>query len=144
MKILRFDHLHMNPADFDKFNESFQKFMGFDYLMNMPMEQYGTKVAYEPFPVGVEAFQVTDVNKSVSAKVASENSGVFCLSFRVENLAEAIKEMEEKGWKMLEYIDNAPIIEALFDTKADMGIYIELVETPFDDLRAMSAQMAQQ
>jgi len=143
MKI-RFDHLHLNPENFEKFNAAFQKLMDQDFMMNMPMEQYGTKVAYEPFPIGVEAFQVTDTTKSVSAKVASENPGVFCLSFRVENLAEAIKEMEEKGWKMLEYIDNAPILEALFDTKADMGIYIELVETPFDDLRAMSAMMAQQ
>ena len=143
MKIMRFDHMHVTPANFELFNEKFQKFLGYDYLMNMPMPQYGTEVAYEPFPIGMEAFKVTDPTVSFSAKVAAENPGVFTIAYRVEKLDEAIKEMEEKGWKMLEYIDNAPILEALFDTKADFGFYIELVETPFDNLRAMAASMQQ-
>jgi len=143
MKI-RFDHLHLNPENFEKFNAAFQKLMDQDFMMNMPMEQYGTKVAYEPFPIGMETFEVFDASRSVSAKITSENIGVFCISYRVDNLEEAIKEMEAKGWKMLEFIDQNPIFEAVFDTKADMGIYIELVQTPFDDLRAMSAMMAQQ
>ena len=137
MKI-RFDHLHLVPKDFEKFNENFQKFMGFDYLMNMPMDEYGTEVAYEPAPIGVEAFKVTDPSKSFSAKVASENEGVFCLSFKVDNLKEATAEMEAKGWKCLEVIDNDPIFEALFDTKEDMGIYIELAEYPFESMRELA------
>ena len=143
MKIQRFDHMHVTPANFELFNEKFQKFMGYDYLMNMPMPQYGTNVAYEPFPIGMEAFQVTDASVSFSAKVAAENPGVFTISYKVENLADSIKEMEAMGWKMLEYIDNAPIIEALFDTKADFGFYIELIETPFDNMREMMAAMQQ-
>lgn len=137
MKIIGFDHMHVKPADFDRFNEKFQQFMGMNYLMNMPMPQYGNDVAYEPFPIGMEVFRVTDVNASFSAKVADENDGVFTIAYRVEDLASGIKEMEEMGWKMLEYIDNNPILEALFDTKDDFGFYIELVQTPFDNMRAM-------
>lgn len=137
--ILRFDHLHVNPQDFEKFNGNFEKFLGRKFMMNMPMEQYGTEVAYEPSPIGVEAFRVTDASKSVSARNASENQGIFCVCFKVDSLAEAIKDMEAKGWPMMEYIDNAPILEAVFDTKADMGFYIELTEYPFESMRDMAA-----
>ncbi len=142
MKILRFDHLHVRPENFEAFNEKFQKFMGNDFLMNMPMPEYGTEIAYEPFPVGVEAFKVVNPAGSVSAKVASESKGVFVLSYRVENIQVAIKEMEELGWKMVEYYDNTPILEALFDTMDDFGFNIEFIETPFDNMRESMAQMA--
>lgn len=39
---------------------------------------------------------------------------------------------------MLEYIDNNPILEAVFDTKADFGFYIELTEYPFESMRDLA------
>lgn len=140
MKIQRFDHMHIRPKDFDRFNEKFQKFLGYDYLMNMPMDQYGAEVAYEPSPIGMEVFRLLDPTKSVSAKIASESDGVFCVCYKVDNLAEAITEMEAKGWKMLEYIDNNPILEAVFDTKDDFGFYIEMTEYPFESMRDLAPQ----
>lgn len=137
-KIQRFDHMHVAPADFDRFNAKFQEFLGYPVLMNMPMEQYGTNVAYEPAPIGLESFQVTDLGKSLSAKIASESQGIFCVCYKVDSLKDAIQDMEVKGWKMLEYYDNAPILEALFDTKEDLGFYIELTEYPFESMREMS------
>ena len=138
MKIERFDHMHVNPKNFEKFNEKFEKLLGYEYFMNMPMEDYGTEVAYEPAPIGLEAFKVTDPSKSMSAKIASESEGIFCVCYKVDNIREAIKEMEDKGWKMLEFIDNDPILEAVFDTKADLGFYIELTEYPFESMRALA------
>ena len=138
-KIQRFDHMHINPADFDRFNEKFQQFLGYDYLMNTPMDQYGADVAYEPAPIGLEAFRVTDAGKSVSARIASESKGIFCVCYKVDSLAAAIQDMEAKGWKMLEYIDNAPILEAVFDTEKDLGFYIELTEYPFESMRDLTA-----
>ena len=134
-KIPRFDHMHVRPADFDRFNEAFQKFLGYDYLMKMPMEEYGTEVAYEPAPIGLEAFRPLDTSKSLSAKIASESDGVFCICYKVDHLDAAIEDMEAKGWKKLEYYVNGPILEALFDTKADLGFYIELTEYPFESMR---------
>lgn len=139
MKLERFDHMHVSPKNFEDFNEKFQKFMGMNYLMNMPMPQYGTEVAYEPAPIGMEAFKATDPSKSLSAKAASEADGIFAVCYKVANLAEAIEEMEAKGWKQLEYYDNAPILEALFDTKDDFGFYIELTEYPFESMREMAS-----
>ena len=138
-KIQRFDHMHVVPADFDRFNKKFEEFLGYPVLMNMPMEQYGANVAYEPAPIGVEAFQVTDPSKSLSAQIAGQSQGVFCVCYKVDSLENAIKDMETKGWKMLEYYDNAPILEALFDTKEDFGFYNELTEYPFESMHELSA-----
>ena len=57
----------------------------------------------------------------------------------MDSLAAAIQDMEAKGWKMLEYIDNAPILEAVFDTEKDLGFYIELTEYPFESMRDLTA-----
>lgn len=142
-KIERFDHMHVHPDDFVRFAEKFEKFMGMPFLMKDDMtEKYGTKVAFEPWPVGLEAFDVTDRSKSLSAKIAEESRGVFCVCYKVPNLKEAIADMEAIGYKMLEYYDNSPILEALFDTKDDFGFCIELTEYPFESMRALAA-MAQ-
>lgn len=138
-KIERFDHMHVNPEDFKRFSEKFETFMGHEFFMKQDMtEQYGTDVVYEPAPVGVEVFRVTDASRSFSAKIAEESSGVFCVCYKVANLKEAIADMENMGYKMLEYIDNSPILEAVFDTKEDFGFYIELTEYPFESMRDLA------
>ncbi|GEM_PF-2932356 len=144
MKILRFDHMHVMPENYDSFVGNLQKFIGHDVIMNMPMPDYGMDVAYEPFPVGVEAFKiVAESNDSYSYKAASSSKGIFSIAFKVENLAEATAEMEAKGWKKLEEYPNGPIQEALFDTKKDFGFYMELIEYPFDTMFDMFAMANQ-
>ena len=144
-RIIHFDHMHVHPDDFGKFNEKFQKFLGMDYFMTDDMtERYGTQVAFEPYPVGLEAFKATDPSKSISAKLADEAKGIFAVCYKVDSLEAAIKDMESIGYKMIEYYDNTPILEALFDTKEDFGFYIELTEYPFESMRELAQMMAAQ
>lgn len=144
MKILRFDHMHVSPDDYEGFVANLQKLIGHDVLMNMPMPDYGMQVAYEPFPIGLEAFDpIVESNDSYSFRNATTEKGVFSIAFKVENLAEATAEMEKMGWKKLEEYPNGPIQEALFDTKKDFGFYMELIEYPFDTLADMYAMAAQ-
>lgn len=141
MKILRFDHMHVKPDNFEKFNEKFQKFMGMNYLLNTNMPEYGTEITYEPYPFGMEVFKVDNPEASISAEVANRSKGVFVVCYRVEDIKEATREMEEMGWKQLEFYDNSPILEALFDTMEDFGFNIEFIQTPFDNMReALSAR----
>ena len=107
-------------------------------------ERYGTVVAYEPYPVGLEVFKATDPSKSISAELSAEANGIFAVCFKVDSLQTAISDMESIGYKMLEYYDNSPILEALFDTKDDFGFYIELTEYPFESMREVAAMMAAQ
>ena len=140
MKILRFDHMHVGPADYDAFVANVEKLIGHEVLMNMPMEDYGVQVAYDPFPIGIEAFKSIDAeNQTWSGRLARSEKGVYSICFKVENLEEATAEMEANGWKKLEHYDNGPIQEALFDTKAAFGFYMELIEYPFNTLADMFA-----
>jgi hypothetical protein len=139
MKIERFDHVHLKSPNFDKFTEKFEDFMSQEFLMKMDMtEEYGSNVVYEPFPIGVEAFDPKDASKSVSGKLASESPvGIYVICFKVADLKESEAEMEKMGYKKLEHYDNGPIQEALFDTIEDFGFNTELIEYPFETLRAM-------
>ena len=144
MKILRFDHMHVKPENYEAFVENVQKLIGHDVIMNMPMPEYGLQVAYEPFPIGLEAFlPVAEANDSYTFRNASNEKDIFSIAFKVENLAEATAEMEANGWKKLEEYPNGPIQEILFDTKKDFGFYLELIEYPFDTLAEMFALAAQ-
>lgn len=145
IKIIRFDHMHVAPDSYEKFVAHVETLIGHKMIMNMPMPEYGMEVAYEPFPIGLEAFKpVVEHNDSYSFKTATTEKGIFSICFKVENLAEATMFMEEHGWKKLEDYPNGPIQEALFDTKADFGFYMELIEYPFNTLGEMFAMAAGQ
>jgi hypothetical protein len=140
MKIERIDHVHIKPSDFNRFTMAFEKFMSQGFFMKMDMtEQYGSNVVFEPFPIGVEAFDPKDPTKSISGSLAAESPpGVFVICFKVPNLNEAQSEMEAMGYKKLEHYDNGPIQEALFDTKDVFGYQTELIEYPFESMRSMA------
>ncbi len=131
LKIERFDHMHIRPADYERFTEAFEKIMGKEFMLKTDMPPFGTLVNYEPFPVGLELFKPYAPEKSIVATRAAETEGVFVLSFKVSDIKEGQAEMEALGYKMLEFYDNNPILEALYDTKADFGFDIELVQSPF-------------
>ena len=140
LKIIRFDHMHAKPENYDKFVESMTALIGHAPMMDMPMPEYGVQVAYEPFPVGLEVFRSDDPsNQTWSGKLAASEKGIFSICFKIEDLKEGSAFMEEHGWKQLEYYDNGPIQEALFDTKKDFGFYMELISYPFDTLSEMFA-----
>ena len=46
MKILRFDHMHVNPEDYNAFVGNLQKLIGHDVLMNMPMPESSASTSY--------------------------------------------------------------------------------------------------
>lgn len=145
LSIIRFDHMHVNPESFDDFVENLTALIGRAPAMNMPMPDYGVDVAYEPFPIGMEAFRSADRgNRTWSGRLAASEKGVYSICFKVEDLKEGAAFMEEHGWKQLEYYDNGPIQEALFDTKDAFGFYMELISYPFDTINDMLAAAEQQ
>lgn len=144
LKIIRFDHLHTKPDDYDAFVNHLETLIGHPLNLNTLMPENGVVVGYEPFPVGIEAFRSVDPeNKTHAGRLAATEKGVFSICFKVENLTEATAFMEEHGWHKMEHYDNGPIQEALYDTKADFGFYMELIEYPFNTLGEMMAMAAQ-
>lgn len=135
MKILRLDHLHMKGKNFDKTAQALEKLMGKDFLLRMDFtEDQGTEVVYEPYPIGIELFNPTDSSKT-SGRIAFEaQAGVIAISYKVINIREAMVDMDNLGYKLIEYFDFGDIQEAIYDTKDDLGIMIELIEYPGDSI----------
>lgn len=139
MNILRLDHLHMKGPNFDKTALALEKLMESDFYMKMDFtEEHGTEVAYQPYPIGIELFNSTDISKN-SGRIAAESEiGVIAISYKVPNIAIAQTEMESLGYKLIEYFDFGDIQEAIYDTKEDFGVLIELIEYPGDSITDVS------
>jgi len=97
-------------------------------------EDYGMRVAYNPFPIGIELMEVTDNSKEMAKIYAAAPDGVFALSLKVPDIEAATLEMEVMGYKMLLRYDFGDIKEALFDSKKAIGMYLELIEYAGDDI----------
>ncbi|MBC3888114.1 hypothetical protein GH810_07310 [Acetobacterium paludosum] len=139
MKILRIDHLHMKGNNFDKTAQAMEKLIGQDFYMRMDFtEKDGAEVAYQPYPIGLELFNPTDISKNSGRIAAESQPGVIAISYKVPNIKEAQGEMESLGYKLIEYFDYGEIQEALYDTKDDFGLMIELIEYPGDSITDVS------
>ena len=132
LQIERFDHMHYIPADYDAFVTNFERFLGQEISTTLDNSQWsGSMVAYEAYPIGVEAFLPVYDNKGATAHIGlTEGPGVAALTFKVKDIKEAERVMEEWGYEVLERTIFEPIYETFYDTKADLGLYIELIEYP--------------
>jgi len=129
MEIERIDHIHMKGPDFESTMEALDEIIGRDMYMQMDFtEDEGVEVAYEPFPIGIELFRVTDPTQITGAVADSSSIGPFAISYKVPDIQEGIRDLEALGYRQIKYFDFGPIQEVLFDTKERLGFYVELIE----------------
>ena len=136
LQIERIDHLHYIPEDYDKFVEKFERFLGQEIASKLDNSEWsGSMVAFAQYPIGVEAFLPVYDGKGATAHIGlTEGPGVATLTFKVKDIKQAEKVMEEWGYEVLERTIFDPIYETFYDTKDDLGIYIELIEYPGDSM----------
>lgn len=135
MKVERIDHIHIKVKDQPKATARYEEVLGTKMMMEADFsDDYGMRVAYNPFPVGLELMEVTDGAKEMAKIYAAAPDGVFALSLKVPDIDEATAEMEALGHKLLMRYDFGDIKEALFDSKKAVGIYFELIEYAGEDI----------
>jgi hypothetical protein len=135
MKVDRIDHIHIKVSDQPVETVLYEQVLGKKMLMEADFsEDYGMRVAYNPFPIGIELMEVTDNSKEMAKIYAAAPDGVFALSLKVPDIEAATLEMEVMGYKMLLRYDFGDIKEALFDSKKAIGMYLELIEYAGDDI----------
>ncbi len=138
MQVERIDHIHIKVKDEPGATALYEAVLGTKMMMEADFsEDYGMRVAYNPFPVGLELMEVTDGGKEMARIYAAAPDGVFALSLKVPNIDQATVEMEALGYKLLMRYDFGDIKEALFDSKATVGIYFELIEYAGEDISAV-------
>ena len=82
MKIERIDHIHIKGPDFNRTVNALGEIIGRDIYMQMDFtDDEGTEVAYEPFPIGIELFRVTDPTKTTGSVANSCPVGPFAISY---------------------------------------------------------------
>lgn len=129
MQVERIDHIHVKVKDEPKATALYEAVLGTKMMMEADFsDDYGMRVAYNPFPIGLELMEVTDGSKEMAAIYAAAPDGVFALSLKVPDIDAATVEMEAMGHKLLMRYDFGDIKEALFDSKKTVGIYFELIE----------------
>lgn len=135
MKILRIDHLHVKGVDFEQTKGAYEQLMGNDFYMQMDFsEDQGAEVAYQPYPMGIELFRVTDREKTSGHLVDGAQPGVFAVSYKVLDIQEGCEEMQAMGYRLIELFDFGDIKEAIFDTVDAFGFYVELISYPGDSI----------
>ena len=129
MEIERIDHIQMKSPDYENSAKALREIIGRDMYVQMEFtEDEGAEVAYEPFPIGIELFRVTDPTKTTGSVADSSPVGPFAISYKVTDIQKGIHDLETLGYRQIKYFDFGPIQEVLFDTKDRLGFYLELIE----------------
>ncbi len=134
MKILGVDHIGVAAKSID------QAAPFWNQVLQLPIRDRetveGQKVATMFLPVGgseIEILESTAPDSAVARFIASRGEGVQHLAFRVANIADALKELKDKGVRL---IDENPRIGAggakvaFIHPKSANGVLVELVERP--------------
>lgn len=129
MQVERIDHVHIKYGNLKSGTEGFEKITGAEFMKGLDFtEIYGMEASFLPFPNALELMMVTDKNKEMASIYNAQPDGVFALSYKVHLLDTAIPEMESMGYNLLLRYEFGEIKEALFDTKKELGVFIELIE----------------
>lgn len=135
MKVEKIDHIHVKIDNMKSALLTFEGILGTKFPMEMDFSSnHGLRMAFNPFPLGIELLEVTDISKEMGTIYADAPQGVFALSLKVQDIEKAIAEMESMGHKMLLRYGFGQMKEALFDCKKTIGLFLELVEYPGEDI----------
>jgi methylmalonyl-CoA epimerase len=103
MKILNIDHIGIAVKNLDPAEEFYKRILGLAVKEHEIVENQKVKVAFIPISGSeVELLESTDSEGPVSRHINAKGEGIQHLAFRVENIDEALKELKEKGVRLID------------------------------------------
>lgn len=136
MKIEKVDHISIAVKDLEVTKKVYKEDLGLEPAYEYVAPSEKIKVArYFIGEVAVELMESTAPDGEVAKFIASKGEGVFLISYRVDDLAQAMQELQEKH---VQLIDSKP--REIFGTKYAFihhpdklsGVLTELIEGDFD------------
>ncbi len=103
MKILKLDHVGIAVKNLDETLKFYQDVLGLDLADTEIVEEQKVKVAF--LPIGdteVELLESTADDGPIAKYIERNGEGVQHLAFLVEDIEEAIKDMQDKGMRMID------------------------------------------
>ncbi|MFH2012698.1 MAG: methylmalonyl-CoA epimerase [Pseudomonadota bacterium] len=132
MKIKKIDHIGIAVKSSDMTLKFYEDVMGIKSVGSETVEEQ--KVTTVFLPIGdseLELLESTSPEGAIARFIEKRGEGIQHIAFRVENIEEALKELKEKGIKL---IDEAPrkgaggAKIAFLHPKSTYGVLIELSE----------------
>lgn len=136
MKIEKVDHISFAVKDLEATKKVYKEDLGLEPAYEYVAPSEKIKVArYFIGEVAVELMESTAPDGEVAKFIAGKGEGVFLISYRVDDLAQAMQELQEKH---VQLIDSKP--REIFGTKYAFihhpdklsGVLTELIEGDFD------------
>jgi len=126
MMVEKLDHIHIYVNDLVKSRDLFSRLLGTTFSPTIVEQTLGIHCTMSP--LALELIQPMKPDSIVAKAMAKRGEGLYALSFKVSNLEEAVKEMEEMGMHVVGRVNNHDIREAQFHPKDTCGFMIELCE----------------
>ena len=132
MKILKIDHIGVAVDSMDEGKAFWADALGLGFEGIETVEEQKVNTGF--FPIGeseVELLESTSPDGPVAKFIEKKGQGIQHVAFRVENIEEALKELKEKGRKL---IDETPrkgaggAKIAFLHPKSTKGVLVELCE----------------
>jgi len=132
MKIKHIDHVGIAVKSIDEAGKFFTDILGLKLKDEETVEEQKVKTGFFPITDSeIELLESTELDGPVAKYIDARGEGIQHIAFRVENIEEAVKELKEKGVRM---IDNEPrkgaggARVAFIHPKESHGVLIELCE----------------
>lgn len=130
--VVKVDHIGIAVKDLEKALKFYEEILGLKCKGTEVIEEQKVKVAF--LPIGdteVELLESTESNGPIAKHIEKRGEGIQHIAYRVDDIEKAIKEMKEKGIKM---IDEKPRYGAggakiaFAHPKDTYGVLVELCE----------------
>jgi methylmalonyl-CoA/ethylmalonyl-CoA epimerase len=132
MKIKNIDHIGIAVNSIEEGKNFFTDMLGLKLQKTETIEEQKVKTGFFPITDSeLELLESTSPDGPVAKYIASRGEGVQHIAFRVENIDEALKELKEKGVRLIDQeprkgAGGAKI--AFIHPKASHGVLVELCE----------------
>jgi methylmalonyl-CoA/ethylmalonyl-CoA epimerase len=132
MKILHIDHIGIAVKSIEEGKRFFSDILGLTLANTEVVEEQKVKTGFFPITDSeLELLESTEPDGPVAKFIESRGEGVQHIAFRVENIEDALKELKEKGVRL---IDQEPrkgaggARIAFIHPKETHGVLVELCE----------------
>ncbi len=132
MKILKIDHIGVAVKSIETGKRFWKDILGLDFEGSETVEEQKVTTAF--FPVGdseVELLESIDPDGPIARYLEKKGEGIQHVAFRVDNIEASLKELKEKGIRL---IDEKPrkgaggAKIAFLHPKSTNGVLVELCE----------------
>jgi methylmalonyl-CoA/ethylmalonyl-CoA epimerase len=128
MIIEKIDHVGIMVEDVEKAQKFFEDVFGLKFVSIGAQEEADSKNIIDP--VGIEIYEPLSSDGPSRRMLNKRGEGLSLLSLKVNNLDEAMAEMESHGIRLVKLLTRGNLRAAVYFPKDTFGVFIELIEYP--------------